>query len=77
MRVWLGGSWTNKIKKHGRINMKEIEDLIPHRHPFLFVDEIISANQDEIVGIKTFDESIEFINGHFPWMVHRKKASKI
>ena len=46
--------------------MKEIENLLPHRHPFLFVDEIISANQDEIVGIKTFDESIEFFNGHFP-----------
>ena len=46
--------------------MKEIENLLPHRNPFLFVDEIISANQDEIVGIKTFDESNEFINGHFP-----------
>jgi 3-hydroxyacyl-[acyl-carrier-protein] dehydratase len=46
--------------------MKEIENLLPHRHPFLFVDEIISATQDEIVGIKTFDGSIEFFNGHFP-----------
>lgn len=46
--------------------MNEIKNLLPHRYPFLFVDEIISANQDEIVGIKTFDESIEFFNGHFP-----------
>lgn len=36
--------------------MKEIESLLPHRAPFLFVDEIISANMDTIVGVKTFDE---------------------
>lgn len=40
--------------------MKEIESLIPHRHPFLFVDEIITANKDEITGVKTFDESFVF-----------------
>ncbi len=46
--------------------MKEIENLLPHRHPFLFVDVILSANKDEIVGTKTFDESMVFFNGHFP-----------
>lgn len=36
--------------------MKEIESLLPHRAPFLFVDEILSADQETIVGLKTFDE---------------------
>lgn len=46
--------------------MSYIETLLPHRHPFLFLDEIISANMDEIVGIKTFDDSFEAFQGHFP-----------
>ncbi|GAA0179254.1 3-hydroxyacyl-ACP dehydratase FabZ [Clostridium sediminicola] len=37
--------------------MNDIETLLPHRHPFLFVDEILSAEKDEIIGIKTFDDS--------------------
>lgn len=40
--------------------MKDIKELIPHRDPFLFVDEIISAEREEIVGIKTFDESFYY-----------------
>lgn len=32
-----------------------IEELIPHRAPFLFVDEIISISDDEIVAVKTFE----------------------
>jgi 3-hydroxyacyl-[acyl-carrier-protein] dehydratase len=43
--------------------MKEIESLLPHRAPFLFVDEIISANMETIVGIKTFDE-VSVIQGN-------------
>lgn len=43
--------------------MREIETLIRHREPFLFVDEIISATEDLIVGVKTFDEAS--LKGHF------------
>ncbi|MCY6372697.1 3-hydroxyacyl-ACP dehydratase FabZ family protein [Clostridium ganghwense] len=45
--------------------MNEIESLIPHRFPFLFVDEILSAEKDEIVGIKTFDDSFSFFQEGF------------
>ena len=45
----------------------EIERLIPHRFPFLFVDEIISANEKEIIGLKTFYKSVDkLIIGSFP-----------
>lgn len=40
--------------------MKEIETLIPHRYPFLFVDEIISVDEHEIIGMKSFDDSFAF-----------------
>lgn len=35
----------------------KIEDLIPHRVPFLFVDEILSADEKEIIGMNVFDNS--------------------
>ena len=42
--------------------MSNIESLLPHRHPFLFVDRIISANSEEIIGIKSFNEGDEFLS---------------
>lgn len=43
-----------------------IQDLLPHRAPFLFVDEIVEATEDRIVGIRAFPESEPFFQGHFP-----------
>jgi 3-hydroxyacyl-[acyl-carrier-protein] dehydratase len=45
--------------------MNDIDTLIPHRDPFQFVDEILSAEEDEIVGVKTYDDPF-FMQGHFP-----------
>ncbi len=44
----------------------EIEKLIPHRFPFLFLDKIIVANEKEIIGIKSFDKSNHMLTGSFP-----------
>ena len=46
--------------------MEKIEQLIPHRKPFLFVDRIETANQEEIVGYKKYTEDEFFFAGHFP-----------
>jgi len=44
-----------------------IENLLPHRAPFLFVDDIVSANKEEIVAVKTFDsETNQWLKGSFP-----------
>lgn len=45
--------------------MKDIETLIPHRAPFLFVDEITVAEFDRIIGNQTFDRSDQILNGSF------------
>lgn len=45
---------------------KEIENLIPHRAPFLFVDEIISCSNETIIGTKTFNEKDNWLKGSFP-----------
>jgi 3-hydroxyacyl-[acyl-carrier-protein] dehydratase len=46
--------------------MTEIEELLPHREPFLFVDEIVSAGEDRIVAKRVFTEKDFFFKGHFP-----------
>jgi len=49
------------------LGIKEIQEIIPHRHPFLLVDKIEELIPGEkAVGYKgiTYDES--FFKGHFP-----------
>ncbi|MEJ1242076.1 3-hydroxyacyl-ACP dehydratase FabZ family protein [Chryseolinea sp. T2] len=46
--------------------MKEVETLIPHRAPFLYVDRLTSATAAEIIGVKTFSDTDEFLSGSFP-----------
>jgi 3-hydroxyacyl-[acyl-carrier-protein] dehydratase len=45
---------------------KEIEALLPHRRPFLFVDEVVSADKERIVARHVFTEEEFFFAGHFP-----------
>ena len=43
-----------------------ILDAIPHREPFLFVDEIVQWDEREIVCKKTFTGNEFFYAGHYP-----------
>ncbi len=45
---------------------QEILDAIPHRDPFLLVDEIVDRNDSRIVGVKTFTGNEWFFTGHYP-----------
>ena len=50
-----------------KITKSEIEELIPHREPFLFLDELINIKKlQTATGIKTFSAHEEFFKGHFP-----------
>ena len=44
----------------------EIESLLPHRAPFLFVDEILSADKDAVIARHIFGQGEFFFRGHFP-----------
>ena len=46
--------------------MNEIENLLPHREPFLFVDEIVEAAEEKIITKHVFTEKEFFFKGHFP-----------
>ncbi|WP_411048545.1 3-hydroxyacyl-ACP dehydratase FabZ [Treponema primitia] len=46
--------------------MNEIEELLPHRVPFLFVDTIDTADKEKIIARHVFTEKEFFFAGHFP-----------
>lgn len=46
--------------------IENIEDLLPHRKPFLFVDKLEKCDQEEIIGSHVFTEKEFFFAGHFP-----------
>ncbi len=46
--------------------MADIKSLIPHRDPFLFVDDFIEVSKESIIGTHTFKETDVFFKGHFP-----------
>lgn len=41
-------------------------DDIPHRPPFLFVDEIVEVNERRILTRKFVDPESDFFRGHYP-----------
>ena len=50
-----------------KLNIKEIENIIPHRYPFLLVDKIIDGKEGEWAkGIKCVTANENFFQGHFP-----------
>ena len=50
-----------------KINFHEIRELIPHREPFLFLDQLVDIIKlKKATGIKTFSKDEYFFKGHFP-----------
>jgi 3-hydroxyacyl-[acyl-carrier-protein] dehydratase len=48
------------------MSAEQIEAAIPHRPPFLLIDEIVSESGDSIVCRKTFQIDEWFFRGHYP-----------
>jgi 3-hydroxyacyl-[acyl-carrier-protein] dehydratase len=44
----------------------DILNAIPHREPFLLVDEVLERTESRIVGAKTFGGDEWFFAGHYP-----------
>tara|TARA_Y100001970_G_scaffold233177_1_gene290524 strand:+ start:17965 stop:18399 length:435 start_codon:yes stop_codon:yes gene_type:complete len=49
------------------LNTEQIKNLIPHRKPFLFIEQCEIIEQGvEGISFRTFNESEYFFEGHFP-----------
>lgn len=47
-------------------NKEKIKTILPHRDPFLFIDEIRDIGEDFIIGVKHVKSEEEYFKGHFP-----------
>ncbi len=47
-------------------DIESIEEIMPHRYPFLLVDRILELDSHRVVGIKNFTMNEWFFVGHFP-----------
>ena len=49
------------------LNIAQIQEILPHRYPFLLVDKIVEIEEGKsIKGIKNVTANEEFFCGHFP-----------
>lgn len=49
------------------MDIKEIMDIIPHRHPFLLIDRVLEIEEGKkITAIKNVTMNEPFFKGHFP-----------
>ncbi len=49
------------------LDLNQIQEILPHRYPFLLVDRIIECdNKERIVGLKNVTGNEPFFQGHFP-----------
>ncbi len=46
--------------------MKDVKELLPHRDPFLFLDELTEVSKEKITGKRVYTSSEFFFKGHFP-----------
>jgi 3-hydroxyacyl-[acyl-carrier-protein] dehydratase len=46
----------------------DVRELIPHRPPFLFVDEIVAEGDGRLTARRTFRAEEDFFKGHYPNM---------
>ena len=50
-----------------KLNIEEIKKLIPHREPFIFIEEVRVIERGKIgESFRTFEETEYFFEGHFP-----------
>lgn len=62
----MGEDMTEEKQKHS-LTVKEICEIIPHRHPFLLVDYIEDYKPGEYaIGYKCVTYREDFFAGHFP-----------
>ena len=54
------------LSKPPIMDVNQIQDILPHRPPFLFVDKILEISDNHVIGLKNVSMNEEFFSGHFP-----------
>jgi len=48
------------------LSVQEIQDILPHRFPFLLVDKVYMTQEGMVTGIKNVTVNEWFFQGHYP-----------
>ena len=48
------------------MNREQIQQTIPHRDPFLWLDEVVSLSEDSIHARKHLSPDLDVFRGHYP-----------
>tara|TARA_B100000902_G_scaffold393530_1_gene447945 strand:+ start:1617 stop:2981 length:1365 start_codon:yes stop_codon:yes gene_type:complete len=56
----------NMMKGKPLMNIDDIKKILPHREPFLFIDEIRELENSQVTGIKYVNSNEYYFEGHFP-----------
>ena len=59
-------SASSEVMVGPKLDVTQIEKILPHRYPFLLVDRIIELSETRAVGIKCVTINDYFFRGHFP-----------
>ena len=52
--------------KRPLLDIQQVEQVLPHRYPFLMVDKVISLTEKVVIAIKNVSYNEPFFQGHFP-----------
>ncbi|MCX6245816.1 MAG: bifunctional UDP-3-O-[3-hydroxymyristoyl] N-acetylglucosamine deacetylase/3-hydroxyacyl-ACP dehydratase [Bacteroidetes bacterium] len=54
------------LNKKPLYDINQIQKILPHRPPFLFIDRILEMSDHDVVGMKNVTMNESFFVGHFP-----------
>ena len=62
----LNGIQNYNFDKEPLMDIEKIKQILPHREPFLLIDEIRELEDNYVVGVKYVREEEDYFRGHFP-----------
>ena len=48
------------------MDSNQIMDVIPHRPPFLLIDEVLELSDSHVIGLRKVEKTESWVEGHFP-----------
>ena len=62
----LNGIQNYNFDEEPLMDIEKIKQILPHREPFLLIDEIRELEDNYVVGVKYVREEEDYFRGHFP-----------
>lgn len=54
------------FEKKPLMDSNQIMKVIPHRPPFLLIDEVLELSESHVIGLRKVEETESWVEGHFP-----------